>query len=209
MGVDYRKQYRPDQLEPFWPNEILKMSVAVLCTLGVIMVFAIHPVVLAELGLHDVVHQQEPADPKGGTPVGIKPEWYFLASYQFLKLMPTEWLGISGKTLGVVAQGVLVFVLALLPFWYRRRAHDRPNRKYRGGVTAVVVATIVLTIWGGWPAHHDEHGEHLIPLLEYVGHHPLLFVVLGAAIVVFVGLVAQERMTLRKFLAEPDGESRS
>ena len=41
MGVNYRDQYRPDQLEPFWPNELFKMTVAVLCTLAVIMFFVL------------------------------------------------------------------------------------------------------------------------------------------------------------------------
>ena len=127
MAVDYRKQYRRDQLEPFWPNEIMKMGTAVLCTLAVIMIFAILPVVLDVLGLHEFVHAEEPADPYGTTPVGIKPEWYFLASYQYLKLMPTAVFGIGGKTLGVVTQGILVLVVLLVPFWYRRRCACPPR----------------------------------------------------------------------------------
>ena len=109
MGVNYRHQYRPDQLEPFWPNELLKMSVVVLCTLAVIMLFAILPVVLDSIGLHGVLHEEEPADPRGATPLGIKPEWYFLASYQYLRIMPTELLGIGGK--GMIAAFVVFTVL--------------------------------------------------------------------------------------------------
>ena len=40
MGVDYREQYKPEHLEPFFPNEIVKMIIVVLCTLPPICDFA-------------------------------------------------------------------------------------------------------------------------------------------------------------------------
>lgn len=203
MAVDYRQQYRPDQLEPFWPNEAMKMGTAVLCTLAVIMVFAILPVVLEVAGLREMVHAEEPADPHGSTPIGIKPEWYFLASYQFLKMMPTELLGISGKTLGVVAQGIAVTVLLLLPFWYRRNAQRRPGWGYRLAVTAAIFAFVGLTVWGGWPAAHGEAGEQLVPVTEYVWGHLVLFLALGLGFLVFYALIGQERRMIRKTLDGP------
>jgi quinol-cytochrome oxidoreductase complex cytochrome b subunit len=207
MAVDYREQYRPDQLEPFWPNELFKMTVAVLCTLAVIMFFVVLPVWLDALGLHGVIHTEEPADPHGGTPVGIKPEWYFLASYQYLRIMPTEMLGISGKTLGVVTQGVAVAVVALLPFWYRKRAGERPRSAYRLLVTAAIVVSIGLTIWGGWPEAHVDGEEQLAPLSEYIGHKPMLFIVMALGLIVFYGLVAHERRTIRRTLYGPGPEN--
>jgi quinol-cytochrome oxidoreductase complex cytochrome b subunit len=200
MATDYREQYRPDQLEPFWPNEIIKMSVVVLCTLAVIMLFAILPVLLESVGIHGIEHPEEPADPRGGTPVGIKPEWYFLATYQYLKLMPTELLGISGKTLGVLTQGVLVTALVLLPFWYRRRAEERPGWAYRIAVTSVLVGFVGLTIWGGWPETHTGGDEQLIPLGEYFRERPMIFVLTGLAIAVFYLLILQERRAIRSIL---------
>ncbi len=200
MGVDYRRQYRPDQLEPFWPNEIMKMGTAVLCTLAVIMVFAILPVVLDMFGLHGMLHAEEPADPYGTTPVGIKPEWYFLASYEVLKLMPTELLGISGKTLGVLGQIVGVTVILVLPFWYRRNAHRRPGWTYRLVVTAVIVGFIVLTVWGGWPAEHGEEGEQPVSFAVYLWHRLVLFIVIASALVVFYALIAHERRMIRATL---------
>jgi quinol-cytochrome oxidoreductase complex cytochrome b subunit len=133
MSVNYREQYRPDQLEPFFPNEIIKMTVAVLCTLAVIMFFAILPVLQESVGIEGMAHHEEPANPQGATPPGIKPEWYFLAVYQYLRLMPTNLLGISGKTLGVLSQGVFVAIIVLLPFWYRKRPHPRPGAGGRLG----------------------------------------------------------------------------
>jgi quinol-cytochrome oxidoreductase complex cytochrome b subunit len=207
MAVDYRRQYRPDQLEPFWPNEIMKMGTAVLCTLAVIMIFAILPVVLDTLGLQEMLHTEEPADPRGTTPVGIKPEWYFLASYQILRLMPTALLGISGKTLGVLTQAALGLVILLLPFWYRRGAHRRPGWTWRLAVTAVLVAFAVLTIWGGWPAAHGPAGEQPVSLGTYLRERLVLFAVLAIAAAVFYALIAQERSMIRKTLhAPPPGE---
>jgi len=207
MGVNYREQYKPDQLEPFWPNEIIKMMVAVLCTLAIIMLFVVLPVVLEEVGLGEVVHQEQPADPHGSTPVGIKPEWYFLPAYQYLKLMPTELFGVSGKTLGVLSQGLILPIVALLPFWYRKRAHQRPNNAYRITITAAIGVVIALTIWGGWPEHLADGHEKLEPFGVYFRHKPMLFVVFGVALVVFYGLVARERRQIRAVLGDDGGQS--
>jgi len=200
MGVDYKKQYRPDQLEPFWPNEIFKMGTAVLCTLAVIMFFAVLPVLLELVGLGSLVHVEEPADPHGTTPVGIKPEWYFLASYQYLRLMPTQLLGISGKTLGVLTQGLALLVLMTVPFWYRKNASKRPRLPYTTIVTVAALGVIVLTIWGGWPAEHGEHGEVPVSIAVYLAHKATFFAILALAIIVFVVLMAQEKRTVRKLL---------
>ena len=205
MGVNYREQYKPHQLEPFWPNEIIRMTVAVLCTLAIIMIFAVLPVILEYIELGHVIHQEEPADPHGGTPVGIKPEWYFLASYQYLKLMPTELAGVSGKTLGVLSQGVLLPVVLLVPFWYRKRAHERPGNIYRFVITASIIVVLALTLWGGWPEHHVDGHEKLVSLGDYFGHKPMIFVFFGLSLAVFYWLIACERRQIRRILYE-EGE---
>lgn len=202
MGVDYRKQYLPEQLEPFWPNEIMKMGTAVLCTLAVIMLFAIMPVLLDVLGLHHAVHHEEPADPFGTTPVGIKPEWYFLAAYQILRLMPTALFGVSGKTLGVCLQGLMMLAILTLPFWYRRSAHRRPRWGWRIAITLVLAGFLCLTIWGGWPAVAGPNGEQHVSLREYLTGHLEFFVVIAVALVTFYALIARERHGIRKTLGE-------
>ncbi|MCG3180773.1 MAG: Cytochrome b6-f complex subunit 4 [Phycisphaerae bacterium] len=205
MGADYKKQYRPDQLEPFWPNEIIKMVVVVLCTLAVIMFFAVLPVLLDMIGVHGAMHGEEPANPQGATPAGIKPEWYFLAVYQYLRLMPTELFGISGKTLGVLSQGVGIAAVVLLPFWYRRRASRRPGWVYRLIVTAGLVGFLVLTIWGGWPeTQGPDGGEELIPFKDYLHQKPTMFILFGVALVVFYFLIWRERRMIRQVLDAPD-----
>ena len=205
MAVDYREQYTPGQLEPFWPNEIIKMMVSVLCTLAVIMFFAVLPVLLESVGLGHLEHHEEPANPRGATPVGIKPEWYFLATYQYLRLMPTSFLGVSGKTWGVLSQGVVVAAAVSVPFWYRRRAGRRPGNLYRVVVTACLFAFVGLTIWGGWPEEFVGGEERLIPFRQYFRMHPIMFITVGASILVFYLLVAQERRAIRRLMDHPDG----
>jgi len=209
MSVDYREQYEPDQLEPFWPNEIVKMVVVVLCTLAVIMFLAILPSLLEAVGISGMAHREEPANPHGATPVGIKPEWYFLATYQYLRLMPKELLGISGGKLGVLTQGVLVTVVVLLPFWYRRRSHERAGWAYRMCVTAILAAFLVLTIWGGWKEEMVDGEERLVAIREHVREHPLMFILMGTGLVVFYALIAQERRAIRRVLGHdrPEGQS--
>ncbi len=121
MGVDYREQYKPEHLEPFFPHEIIKMIIVVLCTLALLMFLVTLPTVLENAGIHGVAHEEDPADPST-TPPHIRPEWYFLAVYQYLKLMPSEVLGIGGKALGILTQMVVVVLVFLLPFWYPLRA---------------------------------------------------------------------------------------
>ena len=203
MGVDYKQQYRPDQLEKFWPNEIFKMLTAVLCTLAVIMFFAVLPVLLDMAGIHKVIHHEEPANPQGATPVGIKPEWYFLPVYQHLRLMPTQLLGVSGKTLGVLSQGAGITAVLLLPFWYRRGANRRPGWGYRIVITAALFAFLGLMIWGGWPEQPGGKGEQLIPLGQYVREQPMLFILIGLALVVFYALIGREVRVIRRILDGP------
>jgi quinol-cytochrome oxidoreductase complex cytochrome b subunit len=208
VAVDYREQYRPEQLEPFWPHEIIKMTVAVLCTLAVIMLLAVLPILLEVAGVSGIEHHEEPADPTGATPAGIKPEWYFLATYQYLRLMPTQLLGISGKTLGVLSQGIVVMAIVMLPFWYRRNAARRPGWLYRLGVSLVLVMFLILTIWGGWPETFIDGHEVLIPLGDYVRQRPMIFTFTGLTVVVFYVLVAQERRAIRQVLDEPEEDRR-
>ena len=205
MAVDYREQYTPGQLEPFWPNEIIKMSVSVLCTLAVIMFFAILPVLLDTAGFGHLEHHEEPANPRGSTPVGIKPEWYFLATYQYLRLMPTSFLGVSGKTWGVLSQGALVAAAVSVPFWYRRRAGNRPGNAYRFGVTACLAGFLTLTIWGGWPEEVVDGEERLVPFWQYFAARPIMFFTAAAAVVTFYLLVAQERRAIRRLMDGPNG----
>lgn len=181
MAVDYSKQYRPSQLEPFFPNELIKMFVSMLVTMAVIIALAL----LVPEG------EEHPADPRN-TPAHIKPEWYFLAVYQLLKLMPQSFLGISGKLLGVALQGVLAVVLLSVPFWYRVR---RQSPLFQAFVTAGVIVFTVLTFWGLWP--EDSEGR-LVSVGEFLEEHWLFTAMTLAAVLFFIGAMAWESRDIRK-----------
>ncbi|MHC4677502.1 MAG: hypothetical protein ACYTEK_02295 [Planctomycetota bacterium] len=145
MGVDYREQYKPEHLESFFPHEIVKMIIVVLCTLALLMCLAILPTYLENLGIQGIGHQEDPADP-ATTPPHIRPEWYFLAVYQYLKLMPSEVLGIGGKALGILTQMVVVALLFLVPFWYPLRAARVNKNDWRVGLSTLGLQWLVFLI---------------------------------------------------------------
>jgi hypothetical protein len=145
MGVDYREQYKPEHLEPFFPNEIIKMIIVMLCTLALLMFLVTLPTYLENVGVHGIAHEEEPADPSV-TPPHIRPEWYFLAVYQYLKLMPSEVLGIGGKALGMLTQIVVGALVFLLPFWYPLRAARVNKDKWPLGVLTFALQLLIFLI---------------------------------------------------------------
>jgi hypothetical protein len=145
MGVDYREQYKAEHLEPFFPNEIVKMIIVVLCTLALLTFLAVLPVFLEHLGIEGIAHEQEPADP-GSTPPHIRPEWYFLAVYQYLKLMPAEVLGISGKALGILSQMIVIGMMFLFPFWCPLRSAQVEPAQCRWGILALILHWLAFAV---------------------------------------------------------------
>jgi ubiquinol-cytochrome c reductase cytochrome b subunit len=76
------------------------------------------------------------------TPAHIKPEWYFLANYQTLKIFPSELLGLS-------VQAASMIFLALLPF-IDRSPERHPLKRPIFLICAVggILLWIGLTVWG-------------------------------------------------------------
>ncbi len=84
-----------------------------------------------------------PADPFK-TPLNIRPEWYFLAPYQMLKLIPNKFLGIS-------VQLILFVVFLLWPFFDTKRERNIFMRPVLlGAFFLLLTAWVALTIWGGY-----------------------------------------------------------
>ncbi|WP_136516083.1 cytochrome b [Geomonas edaphica] len=82
-----------------------------------------------------------PADPFK-TPAHIKPEWYFLANYQTLKIFPSELLGLS-------VQAAAMTFLALLPFIDRSpERHPLKRPLFLTLVIAGILLWIALSVWG-------------------------------------------------------------
>jgi cytochrome b6 len=97
---------------------------------------------------------QEKASAFDPTPIGIKPEWYFMFMFQALKYVPGSVLGMNGKVLAVLFFGVGAMVLVAVPIWdvwsNREQRHWLPKL-----VGILVVAFIVVFTFLGYvfPGH--------------------------------------------------------
>ena len=132
-------EYREEDTIPFFPNYvILEVIVTFLVLAGLIILVSLVPTGL-----------EEKADPFN-TPQHIKPEWYFLWIYQFIKVPPMViGPGMVAQLAGIVIPAVGILLLILLPFLDRNP--DRSPRKRILGmvVTGIVLAVMAaLSIWG-------------------------------------------------------------
>ena len=123
---------------PFFPNFFLRDLVGWLCALGVLAALAAY--FPAELG--------KKADPFQPAPIGIKPEWYFMAMFQTLKLLPSYILGIEGELLGVLGFGVIGLVLIMIPFLDRGAVVGRSSRWIAGFAFTLLAYAAILTYLG-------------------------------------------------------------
>jgi len=122
----------------FFPNFFLRELMVwygVLAVLGTLA--AIFP---WELG--------EKADPFSSAPAGIRPEWYFLAQFYTLKLIPSHVWFFEGELLGILGFGVLAAVWVLLPFWGAAGTDEKRHRWATGAGVFLVCYLITFTILG-------------------------------------------------------------
>lgn len=140
FGPDYQPQRLPHEGHadgiPFFPNYATKDMAVIslfLALLAGVVFFA------PWFFLPDVAYT--PADPFT-TPVGIKPEWYFLAAYQTLRLLPSE-------TAGLAVQAAAIGFLFFLPF-IDRSEERRPVRRplFLCLFIIGIMLSVGLTIWG-------------------------------------------------------------
>lgn len=82
-----------------------------------------------------------PADPFR-TPSRIKPEWYFLAPYQMLKLIPNKFLGIS-------LQAAIIAIFLLWPVFDKKREANIMKRPLLFTLFVfMIIVWVILTVWG-------------------------------------------------------------
>ena len=122
---------------PFFPNYILRDVLAWYVVIAMLAALAaFYP---WELGTK--------ADPYAVVPPGIRPEWYFLAMFHTLKLLPSHILGFEGEQLGVLAFGMAALFLVLVPFLDRRASRGEPSRVFTVlallGLAYLVTFTII------------------------------------------------------------------
>src|SRR5512136_404148 len=132
-------EYPEKDTIPFFPNYIILEVIVSFLLLAVLVVLA----TMLPAGL------EEKADPFN-TPQHIKPEYYFLWIYQFIKVPPML-IG-SGKLAelaGIFIPAVGIVLLILLPF-LDRKAERRPSRRRLAMVVMVLILAVLvaLSIWG-------------------------------------------------------------
>lgn len=111
--VGEETQIPPERCIPFFPVHVAKEAVVAVLLLAVLVTLSI--LSPWEIG--------EPADPLS-TPEHIKPEWYFLPSYQLLKYFE----GPYGAIMGIVACSVPFVLLFIWPFLDRGKARHPKKR---------------------------------------------------------------------------------
>jgi ubiquinol-cytochrome c reductase cytochrome b subunit len=121
------EQLRAAGAEPFFPHHFLRDGATMYVVLGV----------LFTLTLLYPAHIGTPADPLS-TPMGIKPEWYFLPAYQLLKYVP--------EAVGVNMPPLLLLLLILLPLVIDTSPERHPRRRPRVVVGWLALSMVILLL---------------------------------------------------------------
>ena len=129
---------RPDA--PFWPEQVLKDSVACLAVLAAVLFLTVkhHG---AELGA--------PADPAENY-AAARPEWYFMFLFQLLKYFPG-----STEIIGAMLLPGLVTVLVFLMPWF---AQWRLGHRFNLGMLFGLILVVGLLTWRGFVADRANPG---------------------------------------------------
>lgn len=87
------------------------------------------------------------ADPFAPAPLGIKPEWYFLAPFQFLKLVPPMIGPIEGELVGILSMTVAAAGFIFAPVFDTGESKLRSKIATAYGIV-FLLALIGFSIWG-------------------------------------------------------------
>jgi quinol-cytochrome oxidoreductase complex cytochrome b subunit len=132
--VGEERPMNPEEGIPFFPVHVTKEAiVAILLLAGLVTLSVAVP---WDIG--------EPADPLS-TPEHIKPEWYFLPSYQLLKYFE----GPYGAVLGIFACSmpfVLLFFWPFLEEWLQKKFKMPDGVSVALGVFGIL-GFLILTVW--------------------------------------------------------------
>jgi cytochrome b6 len=123
---------------PFFPNYILRDVLAWYVALAI----------LAALALFYPWELGRKADPFAVVPAGIRPEWYFLAMFHTLKLLPSHILWFEGERIGVVAFGLAAMFLVFVPFLDRRASRGDASPVFTIAAVLGLVYLVTFTIVG-------------------------------------------------------------
>jgi cytochrome b6 len=136
MSVPPSIEARNPRAMKFVPDFLLRDMVGWLVAVGLLAALAAF--MPWELGVK--------AEPFAPAPAGIRPEWYFLSMFQFLKYLPAEIAGVSGELVGVLFFGVLGAVLVLIPLLDRKASRGRPSPWWNRLALVALAGALVLMV---------------------------------------------------------------
>ncbi len=125
---------------PFFPDFLLRELIAwygVLATLGALA--ALFP---WALGVK--------ANAFASAPAGIRPEWYFLAPFYTLKLIPGHVLHLEGEFVGLVGFGLLALAWIFLPLWAVNRNGSLRRKLVAGAGVTLLAYLSTFSLLGYW-----------------------------------------------------------
>jgi ubiquinol-cytochrome c reductase cytochrome b subunit len=133
----------------FWPDQLLKDSVAALGVLVAVLVYAVYG------GGADLTAPADPSNPYNAA----RPEWYFLFLFQFLKWFPGE-LEVWGA---FIIPGVLVVLMFLMPWIGRTQNGHRFNVALLvlilGGVAVLTAQAVYDDTYANWHERTEANAE--------------------------------------------------
>jgi ubiquinol-cytochrome c reductase cytochrome b subunit len=134
----------------FWPDQVLKDSIAALAVLAVVLGLTIY------FGGAELTAPADPANPYDAA----RPEWYFLFLFQFLKWFPGE-LEVWGA---FIIPGIIVLVMFLMPWIGRTRFGHMFNIAFLfvllGGAAALTAQAIHEDYFARWNKKEDVLAEN-------------------------------------------------
>jgi len=134
---------KPKETEtiPFYPDHIKTEIRVVWVMLGI-------AILVGAIAMFFPVGLEEPADPMV-TPAHTKPEWYFLALYQILKISKIPGTNITIQPeIWVSLILVALLILLILPFIVKKGDSKKNIRNRLIGSVIFVLVAIALTIQG-------------------------------------------------------------
>ena len=139
LSVERRaKAGEPLRQMPFFPNYVLRDVLAWYIALAI----------LAALAAFDPWELGKKADAFAAVPQGIRPEWYFLATFHTLKLLPSHVFGIEGEQLGVAGFAIAALFLLFVPFLDRRSSLGERSPAFTALAVLGLVYLVTFTILG-------------------------------------------------------------
>ncbi|MBI1353134.1 MAG: cytochrome bc complex cytochrome b subunit [Acidobacteria bacterium] len=125
---------------PFFPNFLAKDLAMWLIALNVVAI-------LASMFPWSLGPQADPLTP---APLGIHPEWYFMAQFQFLKVLGRIVPGLAGEFVGIGLFTAMLAAWALVPLFDTASASQRKARAATWFGFCAIGAVVLLTVWGYW-----------------------------------------------------------